>query len=344
MALRSAYTKVARRASKGPEEWPWIRGSTSTRKPCKNHEQTVSEIATPAGKGADRALRNFLSASAMLGHLCALYDRGVFEASRLMSNLLYQLAVRRRNNRPLIDQVVEVAHFRVTVDRSVLSSAMRPQAFSSPLVGLMFGLKAGESGVLGPAAYWLPAALKPGAPEGFRTLTLEEWLDDPVIPTSQRTLSRRDLILYVRDQDGGAHSDPDARLANSTDYVELVNSFPMSKASAIEVPGARTLVWDLLPPVTLPLLRQISHEMLSAIFSQTDVRKIVYLPSLVCLFEGEVLKGAFVPEDYPPMPAVHGKPPGTMSRGAFEAIRSIPATSARDASEPPPAEGSREGT
>ena len=51
----------------------------------------------PADKNADRVLRNCVSAIAMLGHLCALYDRGVFEAGRLMSNLLFQLAVKQRS-------------------------------------------------------------------------------------------------------------------------------------------------------------------------------------------------------------------------------------------------------
>jgi len=50
----------------------------------------------PTDKNAHRSLRNCASAIAMLGHLCALYDRGVFEAGRLMSNLLFQLAIRKR--------------------------------------------------------------------------------------------------------------------------------------------------------------------------------------------------------------------------------------------------------
>jgi hypothetical protein len=44
----------------------------------------------------------------------------------------------------------------------------------------------------------LPAVLKPGP--------TPSWLEDPVIPTTQQTLSRGELILAVRDQDGGAHS------------------------------------------------------------------------------------------------------------------------------------------
>ncbi len=49
----------------------------------------------PADKLANRTVRNFMSAVAMLGHLSALYDCGVFEADRLMSNLLFQLMTRR---------------------------------------------------------------------------------------------------------------------------------------------------------------------------------------------------------------------------------------------------------
>jgi hypothetical protein len=57
----------------------------------------------------------------MLGHLCALYDRRVFEAGRLMSNLLFQLAVKRRStNTPLMEQVSIPDSFRVIVDTAPL--------------------------------------------------------------------------------------------------------------------------------------------------------------------------------------------------------------------------------
>jgi hypothetical protein len=52
----------------------------------------------------------------------------------------------------------------------------------------------------------LPAVLKPGPTPSFSALPLDGWLEDPVIPTTQQTLSRGELILAVRDQDGGAHS------------------------------------------------------------------------------------------------------------------------------------------
>lgn len=266
----------------------------------------------PTDKLDNRVSRNFLSATAMLGHLCGLYDRGVFEAGRLMSNLLFQLAVtRKQTNTPLLEQIGIPDTFKIAIDTTTLSSNLRPEATMSSLVGLMFGLRQ-ESAKMVPAAYWLPAVQKPGPAPAFTTLSVEAWLDDPVIPTTPKILSRKDLISSVRDQDGGAHSDPDAKLQKSIAYVELVNQFPASKAAHVRTPEGVTFAWELLPPVTMPILRQISHELLSAIYSQTDVRGILQSPSLICLFEGAELKGAFVPEGYPDMGPIHGKTPAVI--------------------------------
>jgi hypothetical protein len=250
----------------------------------------------------------------MLGHLCALYDRGVFEAGRLMSNLIFQLAVKRKQtNTPLIEQVGISEDFQVTVDELVLGPNLSPSATMSPLVGLMFGLRSAE-GTMVPAARWVPAALGSGPAPSFSALAVEAWLDDAIIPTTEKTLSRRELICALRDQDGGAHSDSNAKLHRSIGYVELVDSFPVSKASHIRTPDGVEHVWELLPPVTMPLMRQIAHELLSAIYSQTEARDVIYLPSLVCLFVGSELKGAFVPEGYPDIGPVHGKTPAVIRR------------------------------
>jgi hypothetical protein len=245
-------------------------------------------------------------------NLCALYDRGVFEAGRLMSNLIFQLAVtRKQTNTPLLQQIGIPHTFQVVVDMATLGSNLRPDATMSSLAGLMFGLKR-EPDKLAPAAFWLPAVQKPGPAPAFAALSMEAWLDDPVIPTTEKTLSRKDLISAVRDQDGGAHSDPDAKLQKSIAYVELVNQFPASKAANVQALEGVTFAWEILPPVTMPILRQISHELLSAIYSQTDIRGILQSPSLICLFEGTDLKGAFVPEGYPILGPIHGKTPAVI--------------------------------
>jgi hypothetical protein len=268
----------------------------------------------PTDKLHGRVQKNFLSATAMLGHLCALYDRGVFEAGRLMSNLIFQLVVKRKQtNSPLIEQVGIPQAFRVMVDERLLGSNLRTSATMSPLVLLKFGLRA-DSGTMVTAASWVPAALESGPAPRFSALSVEAWLDDAIIPTSQKIISRRELICALRDQDGGAHSDPDAKLQRSIGYVELVDSFPISKSSHIQTPDGVENVWKLLPPVTMPLMRQIAHELLSAIYSQTDARDVIYLPSLVCLFVGSELKGAFVPEGYPNIGPVHGKTPAVIRR------------------------------
>jgi hypothetical protein len=266
----------------------------------------------PTDNLADRVSRNFLSATAMLGHLCALYDRGVFESGRLMSNLLFQLAVtRKQTNTPLLRQIGIADTFHIAVDTTTLGSSLRPDATMSSLVGLMFGLRR-EQEKMAPAAFWLPAVQKPGPAPTFTAQSIEAWLDDPVIPTTQKILTRKDLIGAVRDQDGGAHSDPDAKLQKSIAYVELVNQFPASKAAHVRTPEGVTFAWELLPPVTMPILRQISHELLSAIYSQTDIRRMLQSPSLICLFEDTDLKGAFVPDGYPNLGPIHGRTPAVI--------------------------------
>jgi transcriptional regulator with XRE-family HTH domain len=282
--------------------------------PSETGDVEMNNSQMPVDKGADRAQRNFLSATAMLGHLCALFDRGVFESGRLMSNLIYQLAVKRRNNSPLLERIVDLDRFRVVVDVDLLIDRIAEGAFSSPLVGMFFGLRKNEKGDMEPTAAWVPTFLKPNPTKGFSARSLDEWLDQPVIPAGSKVLSRRELVLFVRDQDGGAHSDPDEKLQKSPDYVEVVNSFPMSKQSSIRTPSGSTLPWNLLPPVTLPIMRQMAHELLSAIHSQTDVGARFYLPSLICQFKGEELMGAFVPEEYPNVGPVHGKTPGVIAR------------------------------
>lgn len=179
----------------------------------------------------------------------------------------------------------------------------------------MMGLRMNAEAGARELSMWLPGMRKPDAGLSFVSLIIDEWWTDPVIPTSQKILSRRDLVLAVRDQDGGAHSDSDSKLQKSIGYVELVNSFPIAESSAVEINGQMVVpAWEKLPPVTMPILRQIAHEMLSAIYSQTDVRECFYLPSLVCIFHGEQLHGAFVPEGYPDIGPVHGKQPAVVPR------------------------------
>jgi hypothetical protein len=270
----------------------------------------------PRDKLDNRVQNNFLSATAMLGHLCALYDQGVFEAARLMSNLLFQLAVQRKpTNTPLIEQVGLWDPLRVLVDSGICGSSVNVNDPSSPLVGLMVGLRTNAEGEARRVSMWLPGMRKPDAGLNFVSLTVDEWLNDPVIPTSLKVLSRRDLILAVRDQDGGAHSDSDSKLQKSIGYIELVNSFPIAKSSAVEINGETVApAWEELPPVTLPILRQIAHEMRSAIYSQTDIRECFYLTGLVCIFHGTQLQGAFVPQGYPNIGPVHGRQPAVVSR------------------------------
>ncbi|WP_158702962.1 hypothetical protein [Allosphingosinicella vermicomposti] len=256
-------------------------------------------------KTSGRAQRNFLSALAMLGHLVALYDRGVFESARLMSNLICQIAVKKANNLPLLSQV-GVEGIKIIVDRSALGASVLNSS-SSPLASLLFGGSHDGSGGYEPRAHWVPLVFRLSPPDGFVELSIDTWLDDPVIPTSNKIMSRRDLIIAVRDADGGAHSDSDQKFLKHVSYIELINSFPIHKNS--EAFG--TNIWNMLPPVILPMLRQIAHELLSSVYSQvTELRDIINPPpSLVCIFEGAEFRGAFAPKGYIAPGKVYGREP-----------------------------------
>jgi hypothetical protein len=276
--------------------------------------QSGIRMTESSSKNQTRPTRNFLSATIMLGHLCALYDRGVFEAARLMSNLLFQLAVERPTNIPLIHQV-GLREMPIIVDSRAQSENLKSENGSN-LAGVFFGFRELKPGEMVPQARWIPLFASPDTAESFTALTLQQWLDEVVISIPGHSLSRKQLVCYVRDQDGGAHSDSDQRISKSTAYLELVDNFPMSKKSAIDNQGQITAVWDLLPPFTHALLRQISHEMLSSIYSATDIKHAAPLPTLICFFNGTEMQSACVPMGYPSLGVnnqINGKLPAQVT-------------------------------
>jgi hypothetical protein len=280
-----------------------------------NDEKTMtsSDARLPIDASTDRAARNFQSATGMLAHLCALYDSGVVEAARLMSNIASQLAVARRQNVPLLAQVGLLDDARIVIEEATRGAHVTASTPFSPLVTLISGVRTGEGDEPQPVAMWLPAFCRPPPFTGrFASLTVDEWLDDPAIPIAGGRITRRRLIECVRDQDGGAHVGP--QRGESPDDVDLVNAFPISNKTSIEVLQKATKVSDLLLPVTLPVLRQVAHELLSAIWWFVDPR--VHLSSLVCKFEGTSLRAAFVPELYPNVGPVYGVTPTVVKRGA----------------------------
>src|SRR4029077_13505842 len=93
---------------------PWCGNSIMT----GEETMTSSDARLPIDTSTDRAARNFQSATGMLAHLCALYDSGVFEAARLKSNLVSQLAVARRQNVPLLAQVGLLDDARIVIEEA----------------------------------------------------------------------------------------------------------------------------------------------------------------------------------------------------------------------------------
>ena len=61
----------------------------------------------------------------------------------------------------------------------------------------------------------------------------------------------------------------------------------------------------------------IAHELLCAIYSQTNTLSLAELPCLVCLFSETSLRGVYVPEGYPDVGPVYGRRPEIVPRRRF---------------------------
>ena len=134
----------------------------------------------------------------------------------------------------LMEQVSIPDTFRVIVDTATLGSNLPSNATMTSLASLMFGLRTASTGKLAPPACLLPAVFRPGPSHGFTALTLDASLDNPIIPTVQGAHSRRELIVSVRDQEGGAHSDTDAKLQNRRPTFEMSSTWHPSCALAAQ--------------------------------------------------------------------------------------------------------------
>jgi len=229
---------------------------------------------------------------------CFNYDGVTFNAAKTISNLLHQLVDNRGANKSHATKL----GFATTLKIWKTPGTSPGSGFSNPLVGVMMGIGPGPSGPT-PRAYNVPPYLH----EGHNKIPaaeddMEGWLDEPIIRLSAGDeFSRRKLVRLVRDQDAGAHSD--TSLDNL--YVDFKHSIAISPQSEIVIMGKATPVAALLQNPALASLRQIAHEFLSSIYSdsalrpQRDPRCMIYEYG-----NGGVLKAVRRPKGYPNQPIV----------------------------------------
>jgi len=110
------------------------------------------------------------------------------------------------------------------------SPCPRPDAvlFSSTLSEIELKISHDGEGNATHEVHQLPLGI-----EGLcRSIPLEQWWNEPVMKTLEGIYSRKDLILWAANKDGGAHVD-----AELPDMYSLLVDGKVSSGPALEIPG-----------------------------------------------------------------------------------------------------------
>lgn len=208
---------------------------------------------------------DFTEAVRLLELACYNFDCVDFAAAKGAANLLHQLVDDRGQNKSHVTRLgIREA---INIWR-LMDITPPPTGFFNPLCDVMIGMGRNSAGDMQPRAYNVPPYLHQGHMKlPAQKSSVDDWLDDPVIRlTSGEKLSRRLIIRYVRDQDAGAHSD----MALDTLYADFKKSLALHPGSNIEIGGKVTKVSELLQNPALATVRQIAHEFISSVYSDSN--------------------------------------------------------------------------
>jgi hypothetical protein len=178
--------------------------------------------------------KNFIEAS------CKLFDKGKIGEGKRIATAIRILVHDTKNSCSLLTQLGYKTRLKF-VSRAVPNTTSN----TGPYHGLL--------NITLPAMRYRP---KLDGVAG-RSMSFDDWWSEPVLKDTDGTLySRKKLVLFVADTDGGAHVDPEMDDA----YAKLSQENHVGYRVAI---GGRQILWDENP--VLPSLRQIGYEVLESL-------------------------------------------------------------------------------
>jgi len=169
---------------------------------------------------------------------CDLYDNGSLEESKRIASVIRTLLHDTKTSKSLLDQLGKK-------DNSIF--------FDSSMDQLSSGIRAGGyAGLVSISSQGYIPNLDNVA--NFKFVNFEEYWNKIIfIDNKEKEFSRKDIILFLANQDGGSHIDPN--LDNNYGRLSRENSIGwMSKADNSK--------WKPLEGVELVAVRQIGHELL----------------------------------------------------------------------------------
>jgi hypothetical protein len=176
---------------------------------------------------------------------CALYDKGMHEeAKRLATTIRVLVHDTQRSQSLLLQLNAKTIKFYDTaapyLPENMLTQSLLLKLRVSP-----------EGGAYEPSLY--DGSTRP------RKVTFHKWWNSIVlVDESRSTFTRKELVLTVSNQDGGAHVDP----ALDEKYAKLTRTYSMGWYF---IPGSLAESKTFNKSPVLASLRQIGHEMLLAL-------------------------------------------------------------------------------
>ena len=134
-----------------------------------------------------------------LAHSASLYDKGYFPEAKRMANAIAILLIDRKNSTSLLTQCPQLSTDLLSTERT------RILEDESVIVGI------------GVDKWGVYEALNS---EKKATVRREQWLDELIWRNKEFSISRKDLILAIRDQHGGAHFDPKWKKGKFTNFLD----------------------------------------------------------------------------------------------------------------------------
>lgn len=226
----------------------------------------------------DQVVAQFDRQIKFLRNSCAAYDAGDHDEAALIAVRLRVLLQDTRNQKSLFTQLgikdtisyVDTGVYRKPFNDAVQALIQETESGSvfvadSPThVGLV---EAGEVGD-GRVGWFAPLRLErfmPGSPpwKAMRRVTSFEpwWRDELVESSSGKAFSRRDLVLIMAEQDGGAHVDPSI----NADYADLCVDPLMQAVAGNFTASPDVAIPDVLHNVAYASVRQIAFEVITTL-------------------------------------------------------------------------------
>lgn len=221
----------------------------------------------------------------LLKQLCNIYDNGSTVSAKAMATTIRVLLHDTRNSKSLLSQLNKKD--TLFYDTAEVITEPQPGTQRAGSFSALLGIGVGATGGYIPYFDKMPGHVA-------RRVSFDDfWNEIIFIDHNNNTFTRKEVVLYVANQDGGSHVDPDLE----EKYVQLSRQNSLGWLTST----SEQVEWTELSGAELVSIRQIAHELLRT-FSVDYDPIILQEPSLMMGGGGFVLHFADEQSNEPSIP------------------------------------------